>query len=128
MAIKIKDVRDALGITNADIAKMLGFKDATSYSNSPKRKFYEDTIITIFNSTKDIMSNNRFIVKPSETKGYHIITDTTNMIVVQWQQGDFNNTQKAIELYETSHLSVTEIAHSMREIGDYLVKNHAKLL
>lgn len=48
---KIKDVRKALDISNSDIATMLGFKDAGSYQTSSKRKYFENTIITIFNLT-----------------------------------------------------------------------------
>lgn len=48
----IKQVRKELQLSNEDIAVLLDFKDARSYGNSPKRKFYEDCMIEIYKRTK----------------------------------------------------------------------------
>jgi|GEM_PF-6267551 len=52
----IQDVRNALQLDNESIAQLLGFKDARSYGNSPKRVKYEQCIIAIYNRTKALQN------------------------------------------------------------------------
>lgn len=53
----IKQVRKELQLSNDDFAKLLDFKDARSFGNSPKRKNYEACIIEVYERTKKKYSN-----------------------------------------------------------------------
>ena len=50
----IKQLKKELGLSNKDIAKMFGFKNLASYSNSPvKSSRYENALIEFYEVVKD---------------------------------------------------------------------------
>ena len=66
----------------------------------------------------------RYTVKPSnERPDWWVATDTERLIVVQWENKRFNETQK-ITMLDACPASATAIARTMREIGDFLAINH----
>lgn len=66
----------------------------------------------------------RYVLQKSDNNpdGW-VLTDTHNMIVVSFKQGQFNETQKVTMLNDVC-LDVMTLARIMREIGAWLVLNH----
>ena len=68
---------------------------------------------------------NRYIIQQSSTHpNKWVLTDTTNKIVVTFEDGAFNSTQKVTMLDDT-HLTANELAKVMRELGEWAVKYHS---
>lgn len=68
---------------------------------------------------------NRYIIQQSSTHpNKWVLTDTTNKIVVTFEDGAFNSTQKVTMLDDT-HLTANELAKVMREMGEWVVKYHS---
>ena len=68
---------------------------------------------------------NRYIIQQSSTHpNKWVLTDTTNKIVVTFEDGAFNSTQKVTMLDDT-HLAANELAKVMRELGEWVVKYHS---
>lgn len=69
--------------------------------------------------------------KSKEQQGWWVVTDTINMIVVKFQEGKFNETQK-VTLLNGNEVSSMDYAmkqvKALREMADWLVKNHCKIL
>jgi len=65
----------------------------------------------------------RYRIERSATTDKWVLTDTQNMIVVTWEDGRFNATQK-ITFLEDVEPNPLAIARLMREIGDYLAEHH----
>lgn len=65
--------------------------------------------------------NNRFLIQKSSTlpNGW-VLTDTLNGVVVTFEDGYYNETQKTTMLDDEplSKYSVTDLARIMREIGE----------
>lgn len=71
----------------------------------------------------------RFILQPSQVKpNYFLVTDQDNGIIIQFQKGKFNETQKITELNDLNPNDFMKIARIMREIGEYLQQNNKELL
>jgi len=68
----------------------------------------------------------RFIVKPSQSGKWELY-DRDSEIVVVWEAGRFNDTQK-ITFLKGSSSNPLQIARMMREIGDYLAENHREIV
>lgn len=58
--------------------------------------------------------------------GKSTVVDTENGIQVEWDNGDFNGTQKVT--YTGGSLDAQEIARLARELGDYVAKNYPELV
>lgn len=68
---------------------------------------------------------NRYIIQQSSTHpNKWVLTDTTNKIVVTFENGAFNSTQKVTMLDDT-RLTANELAKVMRELGEWVVKYHS---
>lgn len=68
---------------------------------------------------------NRYIIQQSSTHpNKWVLTDTTNKIVVTFEDGAFNSTQKVTMLDDT-RLTANELATAMRELGEWVVKYHS---
>lgn len=69
--------------------------------------------------------------KSKEQQGWWVVTDTINMIVVKFQEGKFNETQK-VTLINGDDVASMEDAmkqvKALREMADWLVENHCKIL
>ena len=74
------------------------------------------------------MTENRFIIQKSNIlpNGW-VITDTINRIVITFEDGAFNETQKATPLEDEplSKFNVNDLAHIMQEIGAWAVRYHS---
>lgn len=74
---------------------------------------------------------NRFKLQKSESlPNWWVLTDLENMIVVRWQQGKFNETQKVSPIEDADLFAkfgnniAQELARIMAEIADYLRGYH----
>lgn len=67
---------------------------------------------------------NKYILQESENKGFWVCTDTINKIVVVFENGKFNETQKMTALDDFNPKNFMQISKYMREIGVYLFNNH----
>lgn len=74
---------------------------------------------------------NRFKLQKSESlPNWWVLTDIENMIVVRWQHGKFNDTQKVLPIEDADLRAkfgdnlAQELARIMAEIADYLRDFH----
>jgi hypothetical protein len=67
----------------------------------------------------------RFVVQEGTQENYYVVTDQTNGIVIVFEKGDFNGTQKVTELKNIDPNDFMLLARHLREVGDWLVKNHS---
>lgn len=70
----------------------------------------------------------RFIIQDSEKENHYVVTDQTNGIVIVFEKGNFNGSQKVTELNKTNPADFMAIARQMREVGEWLYKNHKEKL
>ena len=66
----------------------------------------------------------RFIVQQSESPNHFVCTDTENKIVCVFENHKFNDTQKMTMLENFNPDDMMKLAKYMREMGDWLSKNH----
>ena len=57
-----------------------------------------------------------------------VLTDLTNIFVIRWVQGKYNETQQITSLNDTDNLSPIERATILRQAGEWLYNNHKELL
>lgn len=67
----------------------------------------------------------RFVLQQSTQQGWWVCTDTENGIVCRFQAHRFNETSKMTFLEDTPQPDALQIARLMREMGDWLGKNHS---
>lgn len=65
----------------------------------------------------------KYIIQQSTHPNKWVLTDTTNKIVVTFEDGAFNNTQK-VTMLDNTHLTANELAKAMRELGEWVVRHH----
>ena len=70
----------------------------------------------------------RYIGQPSEKGNHFVCTDTSYKIVVVFEKGKFNETQKATMLEDFNSSNYMQLSRIMREMADYLQENHKELL
>lgn len=81
----------------------------------------EQTIERIFNPLQ-------YSLSPSaEQEGWYVVTDKKAMVVVRFQKGKFNETQKVTHLNDAIPQPL-ELAAIMRGIAEYLRQFHKELL
>ena len=67
----------------------------------------------------------KYIIQQSSTHpNKWVLTDKGNGIVVTFEDGAFNGTQK-ITVLDDTHLTANELAKVMRELGEWVVKYHS---
>lgn len=68
----------------------------------------------------------RYIIQSSSTQpnGW-VLTDTDNGIVITFEDGRFNETQKVTVLEDVPNPNASELATIMRELGDWVTRYHA---
>lgn len=66
----------------------------------------------------------RYVIQKSSTRpnGW-VLTDKVNSVVVTFDDGAYNETQK-VTLLEDARLSVDELADIMEELGEWVAKHH----
>lgn len=68
---------------------------------------------------------NKYIIQKSSTRpNKWVLTDKGNGIVVIFEDGAFNSTQKVTMLDDTQ-LTANELAKTMRELGEWAVRYHS---
>ena len=70
----------------------------------------------------------RFILQESEKPNHSVVTDQTNGIVIVFENGNFNGSQKVTELHHTDPNDFMAVARQMREVGEWLYKQHREKL
>ncbi|SFG38260.1 hypothetical protein [Prevotella sp. KH2C16] len=70
----------------------------------------------------------RFILQRSTRPGWWVLTDTQNAVVVRFEQGRFNESQKITGLNDEPVSDYMAVARVMREIGEYMYENHKDLI
>lgn len=67
----------------------------------------------------------RYIIQKSSTlpNGW-VLTDKENGIVVTFEDGEFNETQKVTPLEDVNH-TPQDLARIMRELGEWVVRHHS---
>lgn len=69
----------------------------------------------------------RFILQPSQDKGFWVATDTEHSIVIKFREHEFNETQQVTLLNGDTFKSADEAlkyATYMRELTDWIAKEH----
>lgn len=71
----------------------------------------------------------RYILQKSKKQPeWWVLTDTENQIVCQFKHDDFNGTHKFSPLRDIKDYDVTKLPTIVREMTDWLVKNHPDLI
>ena len=73
----------------------------------------------------------RYLLQASaERENWLVATDTIAGIVIKFEKGKFNETQKATMLEDLNFHSgtPTRLATAMKELTDWLVANHSEVL
>ena len=69
----------------------------------------------------------KYILQKSTQPNKWVLTDTENGVVITFEQGKFNDTQK-VTLLENTNKTAEELAKILKEIGEWAVKHHADKL
>ena len=64
--------------------------------------------------------------KSKQKADYYIVTDIKRNIVITFKKGCFNDNQKTTILFDNN--SEIDIATSLKEIAEFLYKNHKNIL
>ena len=87
-----------------------------------------ETSITLLGEYKEVDNTARFVFGESKEKpNWFVVTDTTEMFVVRFEKGKYNETVIITPLNDNVS-SALQSAISLREIGEYLVKYHPEVL
>lgn len=73
----------------------------------------------------------RYILQKSkERENWYVATDTIAGIVIKFEKGKFNETQKATMLEDLNFhkLTPTRLATAMKELTEWLINNHSDVL
>ena len=70
----------------------------------------------------------KYILQESEKPNHWICTDQENQIVCVFEDHKFNDTQKITTLNDFDPAKYKDLARFMREMGDWLSKNHYEKL
>lgn len=68
--------------------------------------------------------------KSAERENWYVATDTEVGLVIRFEKGNFNDTQKATLLDDVkyNHYTATDLAVKIRALTDWLVQNHTDIL
>jgi hypothetical protein len=70
----------------------------------------------------------RLIIQESEKANHYVVTDQTNGIVIVFEKGKYNETQKVTNLKNTDPNDFMLQARQMREVGEWLMNFHKEKL
>lgn len=68
---------------------------------------------------------NKYIIQKSTHPNKWVVTDTTNEIVVTFEDGKFNKTLEVTELNDMPQCTPSELAKIMQELGEWAVRHHS---
>lgn len=69
----------------------------------------------------------KYILQKSTQPNKWVLTDTENGVVITFEQGKFNDTQK-VAMLEDTNKTAEELAKILKEMGEWAVKHHADKL
>ena len=67
---------------------------------------------------------NKYIIQQSTHPNKWVLTDKENGVIITFEDGKFNETQK-VTLLDDTRLTANELAKVMRELGEWAVKYHS---
>lgn len=70
---------------------------------------------------------NKYILQKSTQPNKWVLTDSENGVVITFENGKFNDTQK-VTLLEDTNKAAEELAKVLREMGEWAVKHHSDKL
>lgn len=70
---------------------------------------------------------NNIIQQSSTQPNSWVLTDTENGVVITFENGKFNDTQK-VTLLEDANKTAEELAKILKEMGEWAVKHHSDKL
>lgn len=71
---------------------------------------------------------NKYILQKSTHPNSWVLTDTENGVVIVFEDGRFNETQKVTMLEDAPKLSPTDLAQIMRKLGEWGARHHGSKL
>lgn len=71
---------------------------------------------------------NKYILQSSTQPNSWVLTDTENGVVIVFEDGRFNETQKVTMLEDAPKLSPTDLAQIMRNLGKWGARHHGSKL
>ena len=71
---------------------------------------------------------NKYIIQKSTQPNKWVLTDSENGVVIVFDDGHFNETQKVTMLEDAPKLSPTDLAHIMSELGKWGARHHGDKL
>lgn len=72
--------------------------------------------------------DDNFKLMKSDEPNWWLVAHKPTRIIVEFESGKFNETQKVANLEDVLPDEVMRVATAMREVGEWLVKHHQKLL
>ena len=70
---------------------------------------------------------NKYILQKSTHPNKWVLTDTENGVVITFEEGKFNDTQK-VTMLEGTNKTAEELAKILKEMGEWAVGHHADKL
>lgn len=70
---------------------------------------------------------NKYILQKSTQPNKWVLTDTENGVVITFENGKFNDTQK-VTLLENANKTAEEAAKILKEMGEWAIEHHADKL
>lgn len=69
----------------------------------------------------------KYILQKSTQPNKWVLTDTENGVVITFEEGKFNDTQK-VTLLENTNKAAEELAKILKEMGEWAIKHHSDKL
>lgn len=79
-------------------------------------------------ASNQINESDYFTLQKSEKEGYWVAVHKKANIVVEFEEGKFDETQKVTNIYDFEPSEYGKIPTYMRQLGDWLYENHKNLL
>lgn len=73
-------------------------------------------------------ANNPYLLQKSTTPGHWVFTDTAHGVVIIFEEGKFNDTQKITLLNEDEAPDALTLARIVREMSEWLAARHPKIV
>lgn len=151
----LKELAQQRGLTNYAIAQLTGVTEPTisryfNFKSAPPLDnflaiakavgvvFYfeskDDHIIDLESAFKNATKkaneseNNLFALQKSDKPNHYIAVHKEANIVVEFERGKFNESQKVTNLVDFHPSEYGKIPSYMRQLGDWLAENHEELL
>ncbi|MFC5046884.1 hypothetical protein ACFSTE_10925 [Aquimarina hainanensis] len=105
-------------------------EDYSLYRSIIKRafKWYKNQVYIERHEKKRIFEDENYVLQRSEEMNHWVCAAKKEGIVVIFQEGNFNETQKMVYLEDFPEPDVMTIARQQRLIGEWLMLNHSEKL